>query len=61
MNLRGRVALMTRASSGIGRTTALCLAEAGAGLAIGDGLQEQAARGCRGYPPHGKKGDRRRG
>lgn len=44
MNLHGRVALITEASSGIGRAAALRLAEAGADLTIGYGRQEQAAR-----------------
>lgn len=43
MNLNGRVALITGASSGIGQATALRLAKTGADLAISYGHQEQAA------------------
>lgn len=45
MNLHGRIALITGASSGIGYATALRMAEAGADIAIGYQRKEQAAHG----------------
>src|SRR5258707_6273816 len=44
MDLRGRIALITGASSGIGYATALRLEEAGADITIGYRQKEQAAR-----------------
>src|SRR5512142_3404940 len=44
MDLRGRIALVTGASSGFGYVTALRLAEAGADLSIGYGHKEQEAQ-----------------
>jgi len=44
MDLRGRLALITGASNGIGYVTALRLAEAGADVVLGYAHKEQAAQ-----------------
>jgi 3-oxoacyl-[acyl-carrier protein] reductase len=49
MDLQGRVALITGASSGIGYATALRMAEVGADIVIGYEQKEQAARTLAGH------------